>query len=246
MSVLLLRLCGPMQSWGTQSRFADRDTGLEPTKSGVIGLLFAALGVPRDSDAITVEGTRITLSGLAAMQFGVRVDREGVLLEDFQTAGGARSAHSDNGHRHGVVKADGRPGKTVLSRRQYLADADFLVGIAGDLQVLSVLQHAVRYPVWPLFLGRKAFVPGKPVWIPDGLLEHPADIEAAFADYPWRLESAGRGRVPALRMILETSIPDGEVRQDVPVSFSLDNRSFTTRRVTTRWLESPVVVGVDR
>ena len=39
MSILLLRLAGPMQSWGTQSRFLVRDTGMEPSKSGVIGLL---------------------------------------------------------------------------------------------------------------------------------------------------------------------------------------------------------------
>ena len=31
MSVLLLRLAGPMQSWGTRSRFSNRDTGLEPS-----------------------------------------------------------------------------------------------------------------------------------------------------------------------------------------------------------------------
>jgi CRISPR system Cascade subunit CasD len=39
MAVLLLRLAGPMQAWGTQSRFVNRDTELEPSKSGVIGLL---------------------------------------------------------------------------------------------------------------------------------------------------------------------------------------------------------------
>ena len=39
MSVLLMRLAGPMQSWGTRSRFSNRDTGLEPSRSGVIGLL---------------------------------------------------------------------------------------------------------------------------------------------------------------------------------------------------------------
>ena len=48
MAVLLLRLAGQMQSWGTQSRFSNRDTDLEPSKSGVIGLLCAAMGIPRD------------------------------------------------------------------------------------------------------------------------------------------------------------------------------------------------------
>ena len=48
MSILLLRLAGPMQSWGIQSRFSVRDTGLEPSRSGVVGLLCCALGRTRD------------------------------------------------------------------------------------------------------------------------------------------------------------------------------------------------------
>ncbi|MCX6022801.1 MAG: CRISPR-associated protein Cas5, partial [Chloroflexi bacterium] len=50
MPTLLMRLAGPMQSWGTQSEFRNRDTGIEPSKSGIIGLLGAALGWPRDAD----------------------------------------------------------------------------------------------------------------------------------------------------------------------------------------------------
>ena len=45
---LLLRLKAPMQSWGVSSRFSIRDTGKEPSKSGVIGLFCAALGISRD------------------------------------------------------------------------------------------------------------------------------------------------------------------------------------------------------
>ena len=75
---LLLRLAGPMQSWGTQSRFSMRDTGLEPSKSGVIGLLCAALGRPREDTAI--------VRRLTALTMGVRVDREGVMKKDFHTA----------------------------------------------------------------------------------------------------------------------------------------------------------------
>ena len=44
MSVLLLRLKGPLQSWGDSSRFTRRETRQEPTKSGVLGLLAAAQG----------------------------------------------------------------------------------------------------------------------------------------------------------------------------------------------------------
>lgn len=123
MHTLLLRLAGPMQSWGTHSRFSIRDTGREPSKSGVIGLLCAALGRPREEP----------VDDLARLLMGVRIDREGRLLRDFQTA-------------LDVVKASGaRSDHAVLSNRDYLADADFLVGLCGNsLPLLQRLDDALR------------------------------------------------------------------------------------------------------
>ena len=80
MPTLLLRLAGPMQSWGTTSRFDQRDTGKEPSKSGVIGLIAAALGIDR-------ELWNDDLKALAGLVMGVRHDRPGVLKRDYQTAG---------------------------------------------------------------------------------------------------------------------------------------------------------------
>ena len=48
MATLLLRLAAPLQAWGADSKFEPRKTAREPTKSGVIGLLAAALGLRRD------------------------------------------------------------------------------------------------------------------------------------------------------------------------------------------------------
>lgn len=45
MATLLLRLAAPLQAWGADSKFETRKTAREPTKSGVIGLLAAALGL---------------------------------------------------------------------------------------------------------------------------------------------------------------------------------------------------------
>jgi CRISPR system Cascade subunit CasD len=69
MSVLLMRLAGPMQSWGTRSRFGNRDTGLEPSRSGVVGLLCAALGLPREAPLDDFHPERFKMA--------IRVDREG-------------------------------------------------------------------------------------------------------------------------------------------------------------------------
>ncbi|MEK7721143.1 MAG: type I-E CRISPR-associated protein Cas5/CasD, partial [Elusimicrobiota bacterium] len=78
MPTLLLRLAGPMQSWGTTSRFDNRDTGKEPSKSGVIGLLAAAMGIDREN--------RTDLEPLTLLVMGVRHDRPGIPKYDYQTA----------------------------------------------------------------------------------------------------------------------------------------------------------------
>src|SRR4051794_18002567 len=117
MSVLLLTLTGPLQSWGSSSRFVRRGTETAPTKSGVLGLLAAAQGRRRTDP----------LEDLAGLRFGVRIDQPGRLVRDFQTA---RSL-------------DGRQ-TMPLSYRFYLADAVFLAAVEGDPALLDVLADALR------------------------------------------------------------------------------------------------------
>ncbi|MBM4284862.1 MAG: type I-E CRISPR-associated protein Cas5/CasD [Deltaproteobacteria bacterium] len=105
MSTLFLRLAGPMQSWGIQSRFTIRDTGLEPSKSGVVGLLAAALG-RRGHEPV---------ADLAALKMGVRVEREGLLKMDYHTAGGAHR----RGDKYGVALADGSGARAMSSPRTW-------------------------------------------------------------------------------------------------------------------------------
>lgn len=228
MSTLLLRLAGPMQSWGTQSRFSERDTGLEPSKSGVIGLICAALGRPREAD----------IADLAALRMGVRVEREGVMQADYHTA-------------MDVPDSEGKNPRTVLSHRYYLADADFLVGLDGERALLEAIEAALRRPRWQLALGRKAFVPSVPVHLPEappwgpGIRDEP--LEQALATYPWLGEDPLTRRpeweVPpeTLRLVIEDEAGDGgEQRMDVPLSFAA--RRFGPRRVHTRRVGTPATV----
>jgi CRISPR system Cascade subunit CasD len=220
MPTLLLRLHGPMQSWGTQSRFTVRDTGLEPSKSGVIGLLCAAMGRPRAAP----------LDDLVALRMGVRVDREGMLMRDYHTAGGSHR----RGEVYGVARVDGSGLTTVPSSRYYLADASFLVGLEGDEDLLRRLDRALAQPVWQLCLGRKAFVPSTPIRLPDeppsgpGLRTEP--LEAALRSYPWPEPGPDR-----LRFVLDArpgETDDGlDVRVDVPLTFDPPRRSFARRYV---------------
>jgi CRISPR system Cascade subunit CasD len=136
MATLLLRLAAPLQSWGADSKFETRKTSREPTKSGVTGLLAAAIGLRRDQTS--------ELEVLSKLRFGVRVEREGQLLVDFHT-----SRSSDTSY---------------ITYRHYLQDAVFLVGLeSDDTAFLDTLADAVTHPAYPLFLGRRSCPPTLPV-----------------------------------------------------------------------------------
>lgn len=218
MASLLLQCVAPLQSWGTRSRFQERDTEREPSKSGVIGLICAALGRDREEP----------IDDLTALRFGVRVDREGVVEFDYHTA-------------LDVAKASGSGNEVQLSRRAYLADAAFLVGLEGDGDLLAKIDQALRDPVWPIFLGRKAFVPGFPVWLDRGLSD--ASLEDALTHYESVTPRGGRMNahvVSKVRMVIDCAEGEpGDARMDVPVSFAHGKRRFTSRHVRTVLVEVP-------
>jgi len=208
MSVLLMRLAGPMQSWGTRSRFTNRDTGLEPSRSGVIGLLCAALGHARAAP----------LDEFGALLMGVRVDRPGRLMRDYHTAQNVRRADPTKGVQ-----------ETVLSERYYLADADFLVGLEGKEPFLQRLEAALRRPVWALFLGRKAFVPSLPIF--EGVEQ--GNLLEVLEQHPWRKrhkhEPAPDGYLHGMVEIAEYGA--GDPVSDIPLSFVSRERRFAVRHV---------------
>ncbi len=225
---------GAMQSWGTQSRFGLRETGLEPSKSGVVGLLCAALGKPRDER----EGDGFpTLAALAALRLGVRVDRPGVMLKDYQTIGGGMDAKAN----------------AILSRRFYLADASFLVGLEarrpeeefllgllhGKEKLAGTVHGDLRRPHWQLCLGRKAFVPGESVWLPDDEWSK-LSLDEALRGYEW-LSDEHNALPESLRVVIDAQSDDAEAetRMDVPVSFAA--RQFGVRYVKTDFIACPLL-----
>jgi CRISPR system Cascade subunit CasD len=181
MPTLLLRLVSPMQSWGTTSRFDERDSQLEPSKSGVLGLVCAALGRDR-ADPV---------DDLGRLKMGVRVDREGLLMRDYQTATGVMTAA-------GKVDLN----RTVISPRYYLADAAFLVGLEGEvLDFLDRIYVALRIPVWPLALGRKSFPPAEPVWLEGGVRDE--GLREALLAWPRIAPTRPEHRDQPTRLMLE-------------------------------------------
>ena len=167
MATLLLRLAAPLQAWGSDSKFNIRSTEREPTKSGVIGMIAAAMGMQRNDDPRKLEP-------LNALRFGVRVEREDKFLKDFHMV------------HEMVEKKDSH-----VTERYYLSDAVFLATLESeDKAFLERIAAALKSPVYPLYLGRRSCPPTLPVVLgirDDKLIEvlknEPSEYTGKLAEY---------------------------------------------------------------
>ena len=173
---LILRLDGPMQAWGSHTFEDFRPSNLFPTRSGLLGLLGACLGIDR--------GDHAGLEQLAqSVEFTVRADRAvrrpdveqliskaAVKLPDYHTILDAR-------------KVDGSTNKNAVeSRREYLFDAAFTVAI-GEIQnapvTLTAIADALLRPCFTPVLGRRSCPISRPLL--DGPPVEGSDAKAALA-----------------------------------------------------------------
>ncbi|MDD4081613.1 MAG: type I-E CRISPR-associated protein Cas5/CasD [Eubacteriales bacterium] len=197
MSTLMLRLAAPLQAWGVDSKFDRRDTQREPTKSAVIGLAAAALGLSRSDSRIAELGR--------TLRFGVRVEKEGLLLRDYQTVKGK---------------------SPYVTQRYYLCDAVFLAGLEGDDTLVDEIGQALTHPVFPLFLGKRSCPPEGRLFL--GIRKGKA-LEEALEKEPRLIVAAER----AMRIQIETHAghPGTWLQRDVPISFNQNRREYGFRSV---------------
>ncbi|MFD9337195.1 type I-E CRISPR-associated protein Cas5/CasD [Streptomyces sp. NPDC060028] len=216
MSVLTLRLAGPLQSWGSSARFARRTTETAPTKSGVVGMLAAALGRDRTCD----------LSDLTALSFAVRIDQAGTRLRDFQTA-----------HHADTEKA------MPVSERFYLADAVFVAAVAGDDELIHSMHDAVQSPVYLPYLGRRSCPPQGPIdlGIRDG--DDPAAVlrRETWQAAEWHQKRHWREAFASLPVLAESVAggPLGATLRDQPLSFHPSHRRYALRNVVSSSVAVP-------
>jgi len=216
-NTLFLRLEGPLQAWGDASKFVIRRTMDAPTKSGVLGLICCAMGLSRQQ-------AREHLPRLNILRMGVRIDRPGARWWDYHTVGA----------KIGLLKAEGgikrtastKEIETLVTRREYMADASFLVALHGDAEVIRCLKDALAHPKWPLFLGRKSCPPSRPIFAGEIRCDDPL---TALRRRSWRprCESDKRPKEGSVPCLVEwqpskeepTAPSDAEVWYDAPVSF---------------------------
>lgn len=223
-----------------------RDSGAEPTKSGIIGLIGCAIGLRRNNRELE----RLDRE----LMFGVRVENPGVLSTDYHTVTGYhRTAAGEFKHGDGTAKsfekAQEHDENTIVSTRDYLHDAAFLIVLSSENDsLLEQLagesrrpdwQGNLKCPKWPLYLGRKCCVPSRPVF--ERLTEEGEyqDLESALRNEPWSapLSSKQRKAMEREPLIAWIETPDGEYeRQD---AMRLNQLRFYDFRRCTR-IEIPI------
>ena len=205
-TILVLRLEGPLQSWGENAKWDFRDSSTMPTKSGIVGLLGCAMGEERGSQVLVELAQSITVA--------VRADRPGVKFVDFQTVQGDP-----------LMAATGKPkttGNTILSPHAYLQDASFTVFIDTTPEWQQRIVSALENPRWCMYLGRKNCVPSRPI-LADRM--EAADLMEALKEYP-AAERAGK------TMTYECEHPDSTAASiQRPDDLIGTNRQFQLRRV---------------
>lgn len=210
-----MRLAAPLQSWGATTRFTRCHTRPEPTKSGIIGMVAAALGVDRADTA--------TLAELAGLRFGVRIDQPGGLLRDYHTA---------NNPAAGI--------RLPPTTRDYLTDAVFLAALEGGRQQIAKIEAALRQPHHPLYLGRRSCPPAGPV----SLGVRDSDLDTVLAAEAWAVLPHTRKQHRHNTVDLEIcrdALPGEatEIVHDLPLSFDPRHRRYHWRPVVRRHLTIP-------
>lgn len=212
---LALRLEGPLQSWGFDSQYNRRNTGLMPTKSAIAGMCCAALGLPRGSDKeqeFLASFGAVQMTSIAIPRNGLGKELPVRRLQDYHTVQNTRRAS-------GAINND-----CVLTYRQYLTDAAFGVLLEGDAVLLREVVTGLADPKWGVWLGRKTCIPSAPVLAglkdtrEDALLLLIGENSLESFTRQEEVENFAEGR---------DSLPDS------PVSFAIQRRLFSPRRVRT-------------
>ena len=170
-------LDGPMQSWGSSSRFTRRETEAFPTKSALIGLLAAAAGIdkhaPDEAEKLApFSALRLTIYRLPRAA-GRLVGR----LSDFHTVGGGYDKYASTFEKMSISPtADGKwktaDKQTVITNRAYLNEARFIAAFEGNAETINAAIRHLENPVWGVWFGRKNCLPAMPLSPVEGTDSH--------------------------------------------------------------------------
>lgn len=215
-SYLLFQLYGPMASWGDVAVGEVRPTFDHPSKSAILGMVAAALGIRRSE-----EEKHWALA--SQYRFAARLDVPGRLLRDYQNAWAP-----EKGAPTRRDELERRDLNNIQSYRDYRCDARATACLwteaAEPRWDLWQMRQALEEPEFTLYLGRKACPPALPLapTVTEALSLREAFASTSHSDDPFT-EALMAGR-DTVRLYWEETESSGleadqtQTRRDQPVS----------------------------
>ena len=235
---LLLWLEAPLQSWGFDSKFGRRDTLAFPTKSGLLGLVCAALGAGGEQKALLAEFAALGQTVVSFVRSKqtvdgiIKEDREPLLL-DFHMVGAGYNLKDPWQALLEPYKNDGKPRKSdgggnKMTYRYYLQDAAFAAVLEVPVDKTETVAQALQNPAWDIYLGRKSCVPTD--FIYRGTFDSEATALEKAHSIAWQ-----KNRIEDFR-VLHGASGEGNADEvftinDVPLQFGEDKR-YSDRQVS--------------
>lgn len=210
LKTILLKFSGPLQSWGTDSNFETRRTDFYPSKSAVIGVIAAGLGLKRDDEKI---------QKLNDLDFAIRIDQYGNLLRDYHTAK--------------KFDSKGKFERTYVTNRYYLEDYIFIVGISHrDNKFIEEIEKSLKNQYFQIYMGRRS----NPIPMDFILDVSDNNLMELIRKYEWQAaqwyKRKYEGKKVTLEIFADEDLTDNKsniLRKDRVISFSQKDRKFGFR-----------------
>ena len=171
MKYLSLWFESPLQSWGVDSKFGLRTTFTFPTKSGIAGIILAAMGKAGEEIEFL---ENFSFWKEYAFSFSQKQKAGNSLNTDFHMIGSGYDSSDEwqskmiPKKRDGKapVSADGSTGGVKITYRQYLQEAYFgvILEIPSSYYDVNDIVNSLQNPTWPIYLGRRCCVPSFPIF----------------------------------------------------------------------------------
>lgn len=225
---LLLWLEGPLQAWGSpNSKAVERKTLEFPTRSGIMGLIFSAMGASGEQCELLSKFAEHEQTVISYVRTeNQKAVRQRPPLKDFHMTGSAYNK-KDPWETLFMARDSQGEGETrpVRTNRYYLQDAAFAVIMTIPQDMKQTLREAFMEPCYDLSLGRKNCIPTEFIYRGIYDTEEQAQEEAQkFAIKKQKIENF---------RIIEGKHSEGEhiVLNDMPIRFGM-SKIYRERIVT--------------
>lgn len=221
---LCLWLEADLQSWGVESKFSRKETLSFPTKSGILGIILASMGLKGHQTDLLAKLNNLDMQVKAYCPHAIHYSTN----TDFHMVGSGYDASDGFQSQFIPKRADGKSAVgsgAKLTYRTYLQDIAFAVFLEISDSLVSEVTTALCEPIYDSYLGRKSCAPSE--FIFQGCYD---DLRGALDKADQLASDKNKHSVFTVIQTQESDYSSDIVIQDVPLSFG-DDKQYRSRFV---------------